>query len=169
MITQQGEACGKEQLTKGRSAAKILPLQKLPHWRPTHSALGRSSSGIGSKPAHELVYKVARSRTRSLSQRAQRRGRELSTMGRRALRSSLARDIQQLHPILIEQLGQEPHLYENQMVERIAARFPKYKSVINVIPTLATCMPESLRREFAVKAQSNTFRIGFFLLKRWLQ
>jgi hypothetical protein len=166
MSIQRSEACSREGPTRGLSgAAKTLHLQRLPRWRPTRSALGRS---IGSKSADKLVYKVARSGTRSLSQRAQRRGRELSTMGRRVLRSSVAQGIQQLHPILMEHLVQEPHPCEDQIVE-IAARFPKYKSVIDVIPTLATCMPESLRRELAVKAQSSTFKIGLFLFKHWLQ
>jgi hypothetical protein len=91
------------------------------------------------------------------------------TIARKAIKSPLAECIHRLQLHFIEQIDQSTYITQEQVLQRIAHRFPKYQSVISAIPAMAECIPEDLRKDLVVRAQSKSFKIAFVLLQTWVK
>jgi hypothetical protein len=121
------------------------------------------------KPARELLHKVARGGICSIATQIQAADHGTMKIAQRAIKSSLAECIHQLQLHLTQQIDQSTHVTQEQVLGRIAQRFPKYKSVISAIPAVAECIPEDLKKHLVVRAQSKSFKIALVLLKTWVK
>jgi hypothetical protein len=160
---------------------RILPLHRFPrraihslryrhlklNWEAKLTPKPRNIVLICKKPAYGLLRKVARRGIRSIARQAQAADHGTMTIARRAIKSSFTECVQQFHHYLAEQIDQSTHITQEQVLGRIAQRFPKYKSVISAIPVAAECIPEGLKQDLVIRAQSKSFRIALVLLHTW--
>lgn len=121
------------------------------------------------RPARELLHKVARGGICSIAAQVQAADQGAITIARRAIKSSLTECIQQFQLHLAGQNDQSMHITQEQVLGRIAQRFPKYKSVIRAIPAVAECIPEDLKQNLVIRAQSKPFQIALVLLNSWVK
>lgn len=121
------------------------------------------------QPARELLHKVARGEIRSIAAHVQDTDQGTMTKARREIKYSFIKGIQQLHLHLTDRIDQSTHVTQEQVLGRIAQRFPKYKSVIRAIPAVAEWMPEDLKQDLVVRAQSKSFKIALVLLNTWVK
>lgn len=148
-----------------RSPRYHVKMNRQPNRKPN----SRNILRLCRKPARELLHKVAKGGICSIAAQVQAADHGTMTIARRAIKSSLAEYTQQLQLHLAEQIDQSMHVTQEQVVGRIAQRFPKYKSVINAIPAVAECIPEDLKKDLVVRAQSKSFQIALVLLKAWVR
>jgi hypothetical protein len=177
------EASDKAEFTKEPCSAIKIPSLRVPRqalrsfgyqhvrmqWQPRRKPNPRNALRFCRKPARGLLHKVAREGIRSIAAQVQATDHGTMALGRRAIRSSLIECIQQLHLLLVEQIDQSTHVTQEQVLGRIAQRFPKYKSVISAIPAVAKCIPEELKQRLAVRSQSKSFKIALVLLNTWVK
>lgn len=180
MTLQWREAYGKLMFTESHGAMKIPSLRRHPrraiHSLRYHIKMNRQPKAkpnsrkllrLCRKPVRELLHKVVRGGVCSVAAQVQAADHRTMAIARRAIKSSLVECTQQLQLHLTEHIDQSTHVTHEQVLGRIAQRFPKYESVISANPAVAECIPEDLKKDLVVRAQSRSFQIALVLLKTW--